>query len=359
MCHFTHFNASLRNILNLHKLLISLAIIALLSACQLQSKEVKTASNSGFGGTGKTNEQATQVANNSGFGGTGQVASKSGFGGTGIIGTITEFGSIWVNGIEVEYKQNVKVSSNLSDKETLQLGQQVVVETSVNHKQPWTDSIHVFYPLAGLVEKVDGQEMVIDGHTVIINQQTIIADGLQTKVGSMVAVNGYPDNENRWTATRISPNPENKHVYQLTPDVTFSSQVTNVVIETHKSQLTQWNNSFSGLNIQVIENAEKIHSNPKYLLKAQVNQGKITGYHLHDYYRVVKNPKNKPESEFKHLEGHSQKGGQIKKPQEAQQAIKEQLSIIQTPLQQMRQMQALKEGIQNINELKNQLNFKR
>lgn len=349
----------------LKKGIIGLTLLTFLSACQLMPTEVKTASNSGFGGTGKTAEQPTQVAKTSGFGGTGQVASNSGFGGTGIIGTITEFGSIWVNGVEVEYDQNVKVSSNLSSKETLQLGQQVVVETASNHKQPWTDTIQVFYPLAGLVEKVEDNQLVIDGHTVTINNQTIIADGLEFKVGSMIAVNGYPENENHWVATRLSHNTENKHLYQVTPDVLFSNKVTNLIIETNKTQLSEWNKAFSGLNINVIQNPESSQSNPKYLLKAEVNQGKITGYHLHDYYRVIKGQNVKQGSELNHLKESSSEGGQIKKPQEpldikeAHEAFKDHQFSMQNQLEQMHQIQEMKETIQNMNDIKGQMNLKK
>ncbi|WP_321325429.1 DUF5666 domain-containing protein [Thiomicrorhabdus sp.] len=352
---------------NLKKALVVITAALLLSACQLTPTEVKTASNSGFGGTGKTADQTTQVAKTSGFGGTGQVASNSGFGGTGIIGTITEFGSIWVNGVEVEYSKNVKVTSNLSTKETLQLGQQVVVETELGHKQPWANTIQVFYPLAGLVEKVEDNLIVVDGHTVIINKQTRIADGLNVKAGEMVAVNGYPDNDNRWVATRLSYNTESKHIYQVIPDVHFSNKVNNVIIETNKTQLSDWNKVFSGLNINLIENSGNHKMNQKYLLKADVNNGKITGYHLHDYYRMVKNQKVKQDGEFNNLKEIPKmpKGGQIKKPlepleiKEAHETLIEQKTIIQNQLEQMYQLQEIKDNIQNINELRSQMPLKK
>ena len=268
---------------NLPKVFVLFVLALSLSACQLFPTQEKIASNSGFGGTGK-------------------VATKSGFGGTGIIGTITEFGSIWVNGIKVEYDKNVKVSSNLNPKETLQLGQQVVVETSNKHKQPWTDNIQVFYPLAGLVEKVEDNKIVVDGHSIMINDQTIIAHDLEVKVGSMIAINGYPSTAGHWVAIRLSHNIENKHFYKITPDVQFSKNVTKIVIETNKSQLIEWNKAFSGLKINVIKNPENDNTPQKYLLKADIKKGEITGYHLHDYYRAVSNQKAKPQGEFNQLE---------------------------------------------------------
>ena len=328
----------------------------------MTSNEVKTASNSGFGGTGKPIQEPIQTAKKSGFGGTGQVASKSGFGGTGIIGTITEFGSIWVNGVEVEYDQNVKVTSNIATKATLELGQQVIVETSSTHKEPWTDTIQIFYPLAGLVEKVEPNKLVIDGQSVFINKETRVAKDLEVKVGSMIAVNGYPDENNILTATHLSHNTENKHVYQLTPDVSFSKSVTKLIIETHKSQLADWNKAFSGLNVNVINNPESKTVPKKYVLKADLSNGKITGYHLHDYYRVVKNQKAISGSEFTpKAPQNGAKGNPIKKPQEpleikeAHNTFKENKAVFQNQLQQMKQLQDIKDNLQNLNDMKNHM----
>lgn len=350
---WTHSHSFISSLLQVKRSFIIFGIAVLLSACQSTPNEVKTASNSGFGGTGKTLQEPTQMAKESGFGGTGQVASKSGFGGTGIIGTITEFGSIWVNGVEVEYDQNVKVTSNVSANPTLELGQQVIVETSHSHKQPWTDTIQIFYPLAGLVEKVEPNKLVVDGQSVFINKQTQITKGLEVKVGSMIAVNGYPDENNIWTATRLGLNTGNKHIYQLTPDISFSKFVTKLIIETHKSQLANWNKAFSGLNVNVISNPESKTVPQKYVLKADLSNGKITGYHLHDYYRVVKNQKAISGSEFSpNASQNGAKGNPIKKPpeplktKEAHNTFKENKAVFQNQLQQMKQFQDIKDNLQ-------------
>ena len=61
---------------------------------------------SGIGGTGHS-------AEGSGIGGTGRSGDdESGIGGTGIFGTVTAFGSLCVNGLRVQYDQNVEVEIN-------------------------------------------------------------------------------------------------------------------------------------------------------------------------------------------------------------------------------------------------------
>lgn len=263
-----------------------------LSACQNQNP-VKVATNSGFGGTGKPIQKSTQphtkTANKSGFGGTGKLAKNSGIGGTGIIGTITKFGSIWVNGIEVEYNKNVKITSNLSKQKTLQLGQQVIVETYENKKMAWTDRIRIFYPIAGQITSVKSHHIRVDNHIIFVNNQTKIAPSLKIKEGVMVAISGYPDQNNQWIATRIDPNPNGKHLFQTTPNFKFSNTVNKVLIETTKSQLADWNQAFSGLNVTLIESTNKVIHPQKYLLKANVHNGKITSYDLHEYQNNTTN----------------------------------------------------------------------
>lgn len=259
------------------------------SACQIwptepttsnNASQTKVASKSGFGGTGKTGAEETKMAAKSGFSGTGKTASNSGFGGTGIIGTITEFGSIWVNGIEVEYSKDVKVSSNVSAHETLQIGQQVIVETDSTKNRPWTKNIYVFYPIAGQIETVTPNQITVDGKLIYLNSETKISEGIELKVGNFVAINGYPDNNHHWLASRIGHNPKALHIYQLAPDVSFSDRVHQLLIEITKPQLSALNNSFKGLPIAIIETPGKGQTNQKYLLKAKVNKGEITQYDL-------------------------------------------------------------------------------
>lgn len=293
--------------MSLHKfrnLFVIFFVAFSLAACQppkpakQSNKSVKIVKNSGsgIGGTGK-------IAKNSGsgIGGTGKVVNKSdsGFGGTGVVGTITEFGSIWVNGLEIEYDNNVKIESSLGQHDKLMVGQQVVVETTANKKQPWTNTIQIFYPLAGLVTEVKANQFKIDGHTVYFDDNTIIAEGVSIQAGIMLAINGYLNSDNSWQATLIKLNPEGKHIYQTTPKVAFSKGVKKLLIETNRKTLQQWDKAFDGLPINLISNPNAKNKAEKFLLKADINNGKITGYHLLNYYNATQNSKKDKTLEFK------------------------------------------------------------
>lgn len=252
-------------------------------------KEVKTASNSGFGGTGKTNSQTTQIA------------TKSGFGGTGIIGTITEFGSIWVNGVEVEYPKNAKIHSNLINNDSLQIGQQVMVETVIDKTLPWTKNIEIFYPLAGKIDQIYSDHIVVDGKIIFISKITKIAKGLKISVGNYVAISGYPNLDKSWNATLLSYNPAQKHFKQTVPKISFSNKVKKLYIQTTQSQLADWDKQFSGLPINLIQTTGKA-SNVNYLLTADIKKGQITRYKLQQYnkalgYKTQSNQKNILEKE--------------------------------------------------------------
>lgn len=287
--------------LKLKKALIVITVASSLSACQLMSTDIKTASNSGFGGTGKISDQPTQIASKSGFGGTGQIASESGFGGTGIVGTITEFGSIWVNGIEVKYPKNVKIQSNLIDNDSLQVGQQVKVETIIDKTLPWTKNIEIFYPLAGKIEHIYSDHIVVDGNIIFTSKNTKIAKGLKISVGNYVAISGYPNLDKSWNATLLSYNPAQKHFKQTVPKISFSNKVKKLYIQTTQSQLVEWNKQFSGLPINLIQTTGKA-SNVNYLLTADIKKGQITRYKLQQYnkalgYKTQSNQKNILEKE--------------------------------------------------------------
>ncbi|BCN92237.1 hypothetical protein THMIRHAM_00220 [Thiomicrorhabdus immobilis] len=326
------------------------------SACQLlptepsKPAETKMASNSGFGGTGKSPVDETQIATKSGFGGTGNVASTSGFGGTGIIGTITEFGSIWVNGVEIEYDSDVKISSNVSDQETLQLGQQVVVETETDKALPWTKNIYVFYPIAGKIEDVKANQIMVDGKLIYLNNQTQLSEGVELKTGHFVAISGYPDNNDNWVATRISSNPKAVHIYQLAPDVSFSDKVQHLLIEISKPQLSALNQSFKGLPIAIIETPGKTETSQKYLLKADIKKGEITQYHLLKHKAAAEELKK--QSLLESSQAAKKKMNDFKEMHEMQ---KKQRDILQNQVEQARQIQELKAQFDNINEIKNNM----
>ncbi|MEA1990215.1 MAG: DUF5666 domain-containing protein [Pseudomonadota bacterium] len=334
------------------------------SACQILPTETQVAKNSGFGGTGKTADETAQVASNSGFGGTGktadetaQVASNSGFGGTGIIGTITEFGSIWVNGVKVEYDKNVKIVSKVSDKDSLQLGQQVIVETDSSRKTPWTQTIHIFYPIAGQISEVKSDQIVVDGHTVYLNNETKISEGLELKVGEMVAINGYPGGNNNWLASLVSFNPKAKHIYQVTPDFKFSHKVKHILIETTKPQLAGFNKSFKGLAFNLIESSNSTRENSeKYLLRADVKNGKITRYHLHKHKTAVLDQRHSNTSGFNdNPKLESNDLNQLQELKEVQELQNSQKAILQNQVEQVKQVQDIKEQFQMINDIKGTL----
>jgi len=342
----TLFNVPANLLLSYKNSLLILIIAFAVTACQTLPTETKVATHSGFGGTGKTEQQATtKIAANkgdSGFGGTGKLSAHtgdSGFGGTGIVGTITEFGSIWVNGVRVQYDKKVKIVSSLSDKDTLKLGQQVVVETQSNKQTPWTNTIRIYYPLAGEITQVIDNQITVDGQIVYITKETKIGDGIPLKVGAMVAINGYPDSENNWTATRISHNPEAKHLYKLTPDISFSKNIKRVLIETSKSQLTEWNNAFTGLPINLIENPESTHNPEKYLLMATIKNGKISSYDLHEYKIDIPNQ-------------ILIETDQINELKEVFELQKNQRRLVQDQLDQQKQLNDIQEQMQTVGEIK-------
>lgn len=241
------------------------------------SQPVIAANKSGFGGTGeevKVAKKSTPKVTN--------VAEGTGFGGTGVIGTITEFGSVWVNGIEIEYPQDVAVKSNLFDQDSLQIGQQVVVETVIDKPLPWTNKIEVYYPLAGKIEAVKSDHLVVDGKIVLTTKTTNIAPGLKVEVGQYIAVSGYPNIDKSWTATLLSYNPAKKHLLQSVPKVTFSDQLRKISIQASQSQLAAWDAQFDGLPLTLIQTGEKVE-NKRYLLTAEIKAGKIHSYELNQY----------------------------------------------------------------------------
>lgn len=210
---------------------------------------------SGFGGTGKSEENVRLAALDaghhsmdldSGFGGTGHTSK--GFGGTGIIGTIDQFGSIWVNGIEVGLGQKTQIFSNLPEQRdglsasALRVGQQVWLETHLDNDKTTTAAIHIYYPLAGKVEAVKSLDMateiLVNGQRVYIDQASHLDSALKLKVGEYVRISGLPvyqqgsnQRENAWQATLVEPQSEAVSWLQAVPDVNFSDQVNRVVMQ--------------------------------------------------------------------------------------------------------------------------------
>jgi len=226
------------------------------------------AERSGFGGTGRTQEDAVSntVAVNpanlrhstildEGFGGTGVTAS--GFGGTGIVGTIEQFGSIWVNGIEIGLGQKTEISSNLTGlsktlkPNDLRIGQQVWLETRPNQEKTTTAAIHVYYPLAGKIDEITSKDMateiLVNGQRVYISSQTVMSEQINLYVGEYVRISGLPifledgiQRSNAWQATLIEPNETKDTWFTRVPDVSFSDKVNRVIM--HDSWSTAYQN---------------------------------------------------------------------------------------------------------------------
>ena len=219
----------------LHPLILCL-LLPLFSGCQstpLASSPATAASaQSGMGGTGKMaagsgmGGTGKHLARTRGMGGTGHASCPEwlaqsgdrgfggtghgdcGLGGTGIIGVVTAFGSIWVNGVEIPWNHHQPVPSNLdASTSPIQKGNQVIVQLDDTGLQP--RQVQRYYPLAGQIEAVQPDSLIIDGQTVRLDEHT---KGLrQLSVGQYVAINGWPIKPSTWQAARIDANPAQVH----------------------------------------------------------------------------------------------------------------------------------------------------
>lgn len=239
--------------------------ILLLAACQSNPN----ISESGFGGTG-----APVLANaeeTSGFGGTGH--SSSGFGGTGIIGTIQAFGSIWVNDIEIGYGEQTRITSNLSETDQLKLGQQVIVETLPLDNQTLTGEIYIHYPIAGKITEVSGSRLVIDHqYPVHLNDQTHQDSALKLTNGNYIAINGFKNADQSWTATRLNLNPQQTAFYQPEPQLRLNPRLTRWIVEPSLIQHNPWPMLRSLQRSQI---QSKLPGNRRQLMETQHQQNAI------------------------------------------------------------------------------------
>ncbi|MFT5811536.1 MAG: hypothetical protein ACI9KM_002307 [Rubritalea sp.] len=192
------------------------------------------------------------ATNDSGFGGTGITIANmdddgpGGFGGTGIIGTISAFGSIWVNGIEVEYADDVKIRSNLLGADDhLKLGQVVILETDVNldnQQHPTTQAIRIHYPLAGQIQQVEPNQLQVNDQWVAYNHDVPMDAGLQLKVGQFIAINATQQDSDSWTATRFNHNHAKSVIDRPKLNIDFSSRVRNIIVDTRMMLMrNHWN----------------------------------------------------------------------------------------------------------------------
>ena len=351
-----------QSILKKSKILGVFVVSLVLVACQSQTgQEQKIASNSGFGGTGIIAEDPT-----SGFGGTGRASS--GFGGTGVIGTITKFGSIWVNGIEVGYGEQTKITSDLTQNDVLKLGQQVILETLPREDKALTKAIHIYYPLAGKITEVTQNGLMIGGkYRVSITEQTKLDAAIELKVGQFIAVSGYQTDAHRWTATRLNLNTHKIEFYHPEPTREFSAAIKRVIIESSLKQLSQWK-KFSKVNLEAVEKRAK---NGRLIIEGILKNGRIESKKIAVYgpYIVHQATENLIDKPLQHqsmpMQNRSQEKIEVLKDQqesmktqkdqhEMMQMQKDHQSIIQDQVSQIQQIQELQQ-IQDIRNLQEQI----
>lgn len=266
---------------------------------------------SGIGGTGqKLTAQNTDPTG--GFGGTGH--SSSGFGGTGVIGTITEFGSIWVNDIEIEYPDNVSITSPLGTSDTqrsLKLGQQVILETEPTNQETITTYIELYYPVAGQIRQITKNQIQVENTWVRLTDGTRYDDMSLTE-GQYIAVNGFLASNGEWVATRINDNPNRVSLQQPVPKLTFSSDVKRFVVQTELKSVFKALNRSESVQYQDYSELEhnQIKTEKNARLKAQQirqqrnaliqqQQIKNSSKQIHDLQRFLKQQNQGSLQQFK------------------------------------------------------------
>jgi hypothetical protein len=139
----------------------------------------------------------------SGGGIDGTGGGGGGIDGTGMaFGTITGFGSVFVNGIEFSTSNSmIKLDDNNVTQNELRVGMVVRVDGSIDNKQAAT--ITVDDAVKGRVEQVlDASRLVVMGQTVLIDNQTRIANGTPA-INDYVEVHGLPSADGVVTAGYI------------------------------------------------------------------------------------------------------------------------------------------------------------
>ncbi|MFA6489038.1 MAG: DUF5666 domain-containing protein, partial [Sideroxydans sp.] len=133
----------------------------------------------GIGGTGAP-LAISALENEGGIGGTGAQA-KGGIGGTGIVGTITGFASVCINGLEVNYDDATRVSSNgqAAGIEKLAIGQVIAIDAMDAKNGMLAREIEILNAVEGPVTglKVEGGLVEVMGQQVRLNDATRL-DGI-------------------------------------------------------------------------------------------------------------------------------------------------------------------------------------
>lgn len=162
----------------------------------------------GIGGTGAP-LAISALKNEGGIGGTGAQA-KGGIGGTGIVGTITGFASVCINGLEVNYDDATRVSSNgqAAGIQKLAIGQVIAIDAMDAKNGMLAREIEILNAVEGPVTglKVEGGLVEVMGQQVRLNDATRL-DGIaavqEITMGAPLKVSGYRNAANEISATRI------------------------------------------------------------------------------------------------------------------------------------------------------------
>jgi len=158
---------------------------------------------SGLGGTGIARQE-------SGLGGTGATEDPSGIGGTGIYGTLTAFGSVCVNGLRVEYPEDVIVEWNgeTRDASALALGQLLWVVAEGAPGELSTSKIAIHSAVVGEISGFDpeSRRLQVAESEVQVPEGVYLGEGLSfdaLEIGDRVDVSGLRNAEGVIMASRI------------------------------------------------------------------------------------------------------------------------------------------------------------
>ncbi len=169
----------------------------------------------GLGGTGITDTLLTEL-----------FAEERGLGGTGIIGTITAFGSIWVNGIEVEYDHNsrITIDGKVAVESQLRIGQQVEVIAHKQANEIIASSIAIRHQVIAPIESINKEQrsLTLLGQTVHYGNSQVI-DNSHIGIGQTVRISGYRNDHEEIIATGIEPAPSSE-LWQLSGSATQSAE---------------------------------------------------------------------------------------------------------------------------------------
>jgi cytoskeletal protein CcmA (bactofilin family) len=141
-----------------------------------------------------------------GGGGGGGIDGTGGGGidGTGVAyGTITAFGSVWVNGVRYNTDNaSFRLDDSSVTQNDLRVGMVVRIDGSVSNATATTVSVDD--AVKGRVESVlDANRLIVMGQTVLIDNNTVRANGVVPVVGDYLEVHGLPTGDGVVTAGYI------------------------------------------------------------------------------------------------------------------------------------------------------------